>query len=71
MPLLGIYLEKIILQKDTCTPILIASLFAVAKTVGSVQSLSRVQLFVTPWTVAHQASLVHHQLLELTQTHAH
>ena len=25
--------------------------------VSSVQSLSRVQLFVTPWTVAHQASL--------------
>ena len=24
---------------------------------GSVQSLSRVQLFVTPWTAAHQASL--------------
>ena len=24
---------------------------------SSVQSLSRVQLFVTPWTVAHQASL--------------
>ena len=24
---------------------------------SSVQSLSRVQLFVTPWTAAHQASL--------------
>ena len=38
---------------------------------SSVQSLSRVQLFVTPWTVAHQASLVHHQLPEFTQTHVH
>ena len=30
----------------------------------SVQSLSHVRLFVTPWTV-------HYQLLELTQTHVH
>ena len=37
----------------------------------SVQSLSRVQLFATPWIAAHQASLVHHQLPEFTQTHVH
>ena len=30
---------------------------AAMKTFSSVQSLSRVRLFVTPWTVAHQASL--------------
>ena len=35
-----------------------------------VQSLSCVQLFVTPWTAARQAS-VHHLLLELAQTHVH
>ena len=34
---------------------------------SSVQSLSHVQLFVTPWT----GLPVHHQLLELTQTHVH
>ena len=39
---------------------------------SSVRSLIRVQLFVTPWTAAHQDSLaVHHQLLEFTQTHVH
>ena len=38
---------------------------------SSVQSLSYVQLFVTPWTAAHQASLSHHQLLEFTQTNVH
>ena len=38
---------------------------------SSVQALSRVQLFATPWSAAHQASLVHHQLLECTQTHVH
>ena len=33
---------------------------------SSVQSLSRVRLFATPWTAAHQAS-VHHHLPEFTQ----
>ena len=37
--------------------------------VSSVQSLSHVWLFSTPWTAAGQASL--HQLPELTQTHVH
>ena len=36
----------------------------------SVQLLSRVRLFVTPWTAAHGLP-VHHQLPEFTQTHAH
>ena len=31
--------------------------FRITQSVQSVQSLSHVQLFVTPWTVAHQASL--------------
>ena len=32
IPLLGIYLEKTIIQKDTCTPVFIATLFTIAKT---------------------------------------
>ena len=36
---------------------------------SSVQSLSRAQLFATPWTAARFP--VHHQLLELAQTHVH
>ena len=36
---------------------------------SSLQSLSRVWLFVTPWTAARQASL--HQLLKLAQTNVH
>ena len=36
---------------------------------SSVQSLSHVWLFVTPGTAAHQASLSHHQLPKLAQTH--
>ena len=37
---------------------------------SSVQSLSCVGLFATPWTAAHCLP-IHHQLLELTQTHVH
>ena len=36
-----------------------------------VQSLSRVRIFVTPWTTARHGLPVHHQLPELTQTHVH
>ena len=32
IPLLGIYLEKIISQKDTCTPKFIVALFTIART---------------------------------------
>ena len=32
IPLLGIYQEKTIIQKDTCTPLFIAELFTIAKT---------------------------------------
>ena len=39
------------------------------RSLSSVHSLSHAQLFVTPWTTAHQA--VYHQLLELAQTHVH
>ena len=40
-------------------------------TIVVIQSLSRVQLVVTPWTAACQASLVPHHLPELAQTHVH
>ena len=32
IPLLDMYLDKIIIQKDTCTPMVIAALFTIAKT---------------------------------------
>ena len=32
IPLLGIYLEKTIIQKDTCIPMFIAALFTISKT---------------------------------------
>ena len=32
IPLLGIYPEKTIIQKDTCTPVFIAAIFTIART---------------------------------------
>ena len=32
IPLLGIYLDKTFIKKDTCTPMFFAALFTVAKT---------------------------------------
>ena len=32
IPHLGIYLEKTIIHKDTCTPVFIAALFSITKT---------------------------------------
>ena len=32
IPLLGIYPDKTIIQKDTCTPLFVAALFTIAKT---------------------------------------
>ena len=37
----------------------------------SVQLLSHVRLFATPWTAAMLGFLVHQQLLELAETHDH
>ena len=38
---------------------------------SSVQSLSRVRLFATPWIANTPGLPVHHQLPEFTQTHVH
>ena len=32
IPFLGIYLEKNMVQKDTCTPVFVAALFTIAET---------------------------------------
>ena len=42
IPLLGIYLEKIIIQKDTCTSMFIVALFTIAKTWKKPKSLSTI-----------------------------
>ena len=72
IPLLGMFLEKTLIRKDTCTPIFIAALLTKAKTWKQprypltderikmwllLQSLRRVWLFATLWTVARQTPL--------------
>ena len=44
IPLLGIYLDKTIIQKDTCNPMLIAPLFTAAKICKQSESLSTDEL---------------------------
>ena len=44
IPLLGIYPDKTIIQKDTCTPMLIAPLFTAAKIYKQSESLSTDEL---------------------------
>ena len=49
-------ISQFIPGKTTCSYPVLLLLFLLVQ-VSSVQSLSRVWLFVTPWTAAHQASL--------------
>ena len=51
--LLGIYLEKIIIQKDTCTPMLIATLLTIAKTWEKPKCLSTEEWTNIPYTVKY------------------
>ena len=65
---------------EPCTPPLLTVAWSCPATSGgsislqfsSVQSLSHVRLFPTPWTTHSTPGLpVHHQLPEFTQTHVH
>ena len=47
--LLGIYLDKIIIQKDTCTPLFIAALFTTAKTMQQPKGLSTDEEIKKTW----------------------
>ena len=56
VPLLGIYPEKTTTRKDTCTPVFIAALFAIAKTwkqpkCPSTEDGSRRGVTYTQWNI--------------------
>ena len=51
MPLLGIYPEKIIMQKDTCTPMFTAALFTIAKTWKQPKCLSTEEWIKKMWCI--------------------
>ena len=51
IPLLGIYPEKTIIQKDTCTPILIAALFTIARSRKQPKYLSTDEWIKKMWYI--------------------
>ena len=51
IPLLGIYPGKTIFQKDTCTPMLMAALFAVVKTWKQSKCLSKDEWIKKIWYI--------------------
>jgi len=51
------YTKPNFLALFTCYQVLVPLKYRLKHSVSSIQSLSHVQLFVTPWTAAHQASL--------------
>ena len=51
IPLLGIYLEKTVIQKDTCTPMFTAALFTIAKTWEQPKCASTEELIKKIWHI--------------------
>ena len=51
IPLLGIYLDKTIIRKDTCTPTFIAALFTTAKTWKQPKCLSTDEWIKKMWYI--------------------
>ena len=58
IPLLAVYPEKIIIQKDTCTPMLIASLFTIARTWKQPKCPSTDEWIKMMW---HNGTLLRHK----------
>ena len=60
IPLLGIHLEKILIQKDTCTPLFIATLFTIAKTRKQPkcprpdEGIKKMWYIYTQWDISHK-----------------
>ena len=54
VPLLGIYLEKTFVDKDTCTRVFIAALFTIAKTWKKATSPSTDELIRKKWCIYTQ-----------------
>ena len=51
IPLLGIYLEKTIIQKDTCTPVFTAALFTIARSWKQPKCPSTDEWIKTMWYI--------------------
>ena len=51
IPLLGVYPDKTIIRKDTCTPMFIAALFTIAKTWKQPKCLSTDEWIKKMWNI--------------------
>ena len=71
IPLLGMYLEKSIIQKDTCTLILIAVLFAIARTWKWPKCPSTEEWIKKMWyiyTVEYYSAIEENEIMPFTAT---
>ena len=70
VPLLGIYLDKTMIRRDTCTPVLIAALFAVAKTLKQPDCPSRDE-WIKMWyihTMEYNSAIKNNEIMPFAAT---
>ena len=71
VPLLGIYPEKTIIQKDTCTPMFIAALFTIAKTWKQPKSPSTDEWIKKMWyiyTMGYYSAIKKNEIMPFAAT---
>ena len=76
IPLLGIYLDKTIIQKNTFTPMFIAALFTIARTWKQPKCPSTDELIKKMWCVCmcvytHTHTYIHIHIYTHTHTYLH
>ena len=63
---MGIYLEKTLIQKDTCTPMFTAAAFTLAKTWKQSKCSSTDEWMKKIWLYIHSGILLSHKKNEIT-----